>query len=433
MKKCFLFFVIIIIQTVEAQLYFPPNNTDVWTTMPIQDIDWCQEKIDALYTFLEENNTKSFIILKDGKIVLEQYFNGHTATLPWYWASAGKTLTATMVGIAEQENFLNINNKTSDYLGLGWTSCTLAQENEITVKNQLSMTTGLDDGVTDQSCYSPSCFQFLATAGSRWAYHNGPYTILDQVIANATGVTLNQYTTTKLKTPTGMTGSFVTVDNNNVFFSNARSMARFGLLMLNNGNWNGNQILNTNYFNQMVNTSQNINKSYGYLWWLNGKESFMVPQLQFTFNGFLMPNAPADTFMALGRDGQFINVVPSQNLVFIRMGEAPSNDLVPFLLNDQIWSYINDLPCDMSTNSADLAIIEVYPNPASHQVNIRIPHEINLDACQLIIFNTKGQKLRTILPKNNNFSVDINEFSQQVLLFYLFDREKVLKTKLIKK
>ena len=49
-------------------------------------------------------------------------------------------------------------------------------------------------------------------------------------------------------------------------------MARFGLLILNKGNWDGNQIMtDTNYFNQMLNSSQSLNESYGYLWWLNGK------------------------------------------------------------------------------------------------------------------------------------------------------------------
>ncbi|HAT63910.1 MAG TPA: serine hydrolase, partial [Flavobacteriaceae bacterium] len=61
----------------------------------------------------DANDTKAFILLKDGKIVLEQYFDDFTAESNWYWASAGKTLTATMVGIAQQEGFLDITNPTS--------------------------------------------------------------------------------------------------------------------------------------------------------------------------------------------------------------------------------------------------------------------------------------------------------------------------------
>ena len=258
-------------------LYFPPTVGSAWDTLAPASLGYCQPKIDSLYTFLEDNSTKAFILLKDGKIVLEKYFGGHTATSPWQWASAGKTITAFMVGIAQQEGHLSITDTTAQYLGQGWTNATPQQEEKITVRHQLTMTSGLDDGVPDHYCTLDTCLNYLADAGTRWAYHNGPYTLLDQVIANATGQSLNSYTTQKLKTPTGMTGSFFSVGYNNVFFSTARSMARFGLLILNQGNWNGNQLLtDAAYFNEMVNTSQNLNNSYGYLWWLNGKSNFMI-------------------------------------------------------------------------------------------------------------------------------------------------------------
>lgn len=199
MKKFLFLLSILTIVNINAQYYFPPTTGTTWETTNPSELNYCPEKVTELFSFLETQNSKAFILMKNGKIVLEQYFNGHSATSNWYWASAGKTLTATMVGIAQQENFININNKSSDYLGVGWTSATLAQENAITVKNQLSMTSGLNDGVTNSDCTLPSCFQYLAPASTRWAYHNGPYTILDQVIANATGVTLNQYITNKLK------------------------------------------------------------------------------------------------------------------------------------------------------------------------------------------------------------------------------------------
>ena len=60
----------------------------------------------------------------------------------WYWASAGKTLTSTVSGIAQEEGLININNKVSDYLGTGWTSESLDKENLITCKNLLSMNSG---------------------------------------------------------------------------------------------------------------------------------------------------------------------------------------------------------------------------------------------------------------------------------------------------
>jgi len=173
-------------------LYFPPiSSTATWETTDPATLEWCPERINNLYAFLEQENTKGFIILKDGKIVLEQYFGTFTNQSPWYWASAGKTITAFLVGKAQEENLLNINDRTSIYLGEGWTNCTLAQENNITIKNQLTMTSGLDDGVIDDDCTDPICLEYIADAGTRWAYHNAPYTLLDDVLQSATTVNLN--------------------------------------------------------------------------------------------------------------------------------------------------------------------------------------------------------------------------------------------------
>jgi hypothetical protein len=92
--------------------------------------------------YLELN--KSFIIIVNGRIVMENYFNNHTATTNWYWASAGKH-NKHHHRIAEQEGLINTQCKSSNYIGTGWTSETLTQENLITCKNLLSMTSGIED------------------------------------------------------------------------------------------------------------------------------------------------------------------------------------------------------------------------------------------------------------------------------------------------
>lgn len=391
MRYLYLLFSFAFIQTNKAQnLYFPPTTSNTWDTLSPQTLGWCPERIDSLYAFLESQNTKAFIALKDGKIVLERYFGTFTQSDPWYWASAGKTLTAFMVGIAQQEGHLSIHDTTSNYLGQGWTVCTPPQEEKITIRHQLTMTSGLDDGVPDYHCTLDTCLIYKADAGTRWAYHNAPYTLLDTVIEQATGQTLNAYTTQKLKTPTGMTGSFFPSGYNNVFVSTARSMARYGLLILNRGVWDGTPIMtDTAYFNQMVNTSQSLNESYGYLWWLNGKPSFMVPSSQFVFPGPMAPNAPADMFAAMGKNGQFLNIVPSQNLVWLRMGDAPDDSDVPFLLNDQIWTYVNALTCTPTASSAPQRhpAAQLYPNPARQNLRLQLPTAPAIADC----YNLQGQ------------------------------------------
>ncbi len=305
-------------------MYFPNNGTDIWETKDMASLEWNEAEVQPLLDYLEEKHSRSFIILVNGRIVMEEYFNGHTATTPWYWASAGKTLTATLTGIAEQEGFLHINDKVSDYLGTGWTSEPLAKENLITNRHLLTMTSGLNDANGDN--VSPANLEYVADAGTRWAYHN-VYVKLQDVVAEATGQTWENYFNTKLKTPIGMTGSWLeSGDDLSVYWSTTRSMARFGLLALNNGKWKDQQIINTNYFNAMSTTSQDINQSYGYLWWLNGKTSYHMPQTQFEFNGELVPSAPADMFMALGKNDQKIYVIPSKKMVVIRMGDAADEE-----------------------------------------------------------------------------------------------------------
>ena len=421
MKRLFiLIFVAYLTFDFTAQtIYFPPLTGSTWDTIAPQTLGYCQPKIDSLYNFLEQNNSKAFILLKDGKIVLEKYFGTHTATTPWQWASAGKTITSFMTGIAQQEGYLSITDTTASYLGQGWTNCTPQQEERITIWNQLTMTSGLDDGVPDHYCTLDTCLNYLADPGTRWAYHNGPYTLLDGVIENATGLTLNNYTTQKLKNPTGMTGAFFSVGYNNVFFSTARSMARFGSLVLNKGNWNGNQIMtDTAYFNDMVNTSQNLNKSYGYLWWLNGKQSFMVPSLQTVFPAFMCPNAPADMISAIGSGGQFLNVVPSQNLVWLRMGDEPSNSNVPFLLNDDIWQYVNDLVCSTSSVEEEYfePEIQFYPNPANEQLTVSVTGG---SLGNVILYDQLGVKIKEINSNESSTTFTISGLADGVYFIKL--------------
>ena len=421
MPRFYLLMIVLILSlSLRAQsLYFPPNGGTTWDTLSPASQGYCSPRVDSLYNFLAAQNTKAFILLQDGKIVLEKYFGTHTATTPWQWASAGKTITAFMTGMAQQEGFLSIADTTSTYLGQGWTDCTPAREANITIRHQLCMTTGLDDGVTDPFCTLDTCLVYKADPDTRWAYHNGPYTLLDGVIESATGQSLNTYTTQKLKTPTGMTGTFVSVDYNNVFFSNARSMARFGLLMLNKGNWNGNQIMtDTAYFNQLANTSQSINLSYGYLWWLNGKQSHRLPGPQIAFPGSICPKAPADTYMAMGKDGQFLNVTPSRNMVWMRMGDAPDNLPVPYLLNDQIWDYINRLTCtptDLAQNEVLSGGVQLFPNPAQDIVRIKAEKLIS----KVELFNAQGQLITTERPTTNEMELSIQDLPRGFYFVHL--------------
>lgn len=321
-------------------MYFPAISDSMWETRTPESAGWNTGAIQLLKDYLIQKNTKSFMVLVNGRIVMEEYFAGHTSTTTWPWNSAGKTLVATTTGIAQQEGLLSINDKASQYLGVGWTSEPLEKENLITSRHLLTMTSGLNDS---NELIRKATLTYMADAGTRWSYHNVFQKLMD-VVAGASKQDFESYFNTKLKNKIGMDGFW----NNGLIFkvyhSNTRSMARFGLLALNKGKWNKETIINETFFNESINTSQNINPSYGYLWWLNGKSKYMVPGGQTVYPSTLVPNAPSDMYAAMGAEDQRIYVVPSKNMVVIRMGDASDPKNPSFALSgfdNELWQKIN--------------------------------------------------------------------------------------------
>ena len=206
-----------------------------------------ESKLDALLDFLGSQDTRAFIILHRGKMVLEEYWGEEADGVDafdqdsyWSWASASKTLTATLVGIAQSEGYLSITDPTSKHLGTGWTSLSADQEDDILLSHQLTMTTGLDYSSVDNHCTDPECLLFRSPPGTDWNYHNAPYTLLTEVVSSAAGVNYNDFTEDKIGRHTGMSGRWISSGYNIVYWSTPRDMARFGLLMYSKGKWASN-------------------------------------------------------------------------------------------------------------------------------------------------------------------------------------------------
>lgn len=374
----------------QSNYYFPPAGNNQWDTLsPTQDLGWCQYKIDTLVNYLNLKNTKGFIILKDGKIALEKYFGTFTKDSLWYWASAGKTLTAFLAGIAQQEGDINIDSATSTYLGEGWTIAPPEKEALIKVWHQLTMTTGIAYNANNDMCTDDTCLAYEADAGTEWFYNTAPYRLINNVIENATGINYNVYTNTKVKQPTGMSSGIWIQD---VYYSRARDAARFGLLMLNKGKWNSNTLLqDTAYYNAMINTSQNLNLSYGYLWWLNGKASNMLPATSLVFPGEIIPAAPADLYAALGKNDQKIYVVPSKDMVVVRLGNSAGISLFAVSnFDNELWTRIMDLECVTGVNESIAPSVSIYPNPADRQITLQFDKPLTANT-PLALYNTVGQ------------------------------------------
>ena len=338
----------------EDVMYFPPNGAETWLTADPDSLAWNTTAINDLLNFLDNNKTRAFLVLHRGRLVIEHYngteFNSSapfTSDSEWYWASAGKTLTAFLTGIAQEQGMLELSAPTSNYLGESWSSVSPEKQQLISVRNHLTMTTGLDEKVKDDTpndnvdddCTDPECLQYKADAGSRWSYHNAPYNLLDEIIDSASGIRYEAFSLNNLEAPIGMQGEWrVEEEYNKIYWSSARDAARFGLLMLNGGVWNTTPVLaDPDYFNTMISPSQEINPAYGYLWWLN-KEGVVLPGSGGQATDIFTVNAPEQMFTAAGLNGQFINVIPELELVVVRFGELNGTDLKS--LHDVMWGYL---------------------------------------------------------------------------------------------
>lgn len=326
--------------TDNSKAYFPPVMGDSWESTSPTSLGWNSAAIPALKNYLALKHTKSFMILVNGRIAMETYFDSHTPATTWPWNSAGKTLVSATTGIAQQSGLLNINTPVSRYLGTGWTSEPTAKEELITVRHLLTMTSGLND---ENELVTKANMSYLADAGSRWSYSNVFQKLMD-VVAAASNQDFESYFTMQLKNKIGMDGFWNFGIIFKIYHSTTRSMARFGLLALHNGKWEGEQILNDRFFSECISTSQNINPSYGYLWWLNGKNGYMVPGGQAKFQGALIPSGPTDMYMAAGAEDQRLYVIPGRQMVIVRMGDASDPQNPSFALSgfdNELWQKIN--------------------------------------------------------------------------------------------
>ncbi|MBK6318118.1 MAG: beta-lactamase family protein [Dehalococcoidia bacterium] len=246
--------------------------------------------------------------------------------------SAQKSVSSVLAAIAVGRGLLDINSPVSAHLGKGWAGPKAPpSEERITVRHLLTMTSGLADDMS-----------FVAEPGTRWDYNLGPaYHTVKRVLAAAAGSSIDELTASWLTGPLGMTASgwvrrtwregtpellrpsFQYPDGEPIegFVTTAQDLARFGLAVLRGCMWNGTALgADPNYAAAMVRPSQPFNPAYGYLWWLNGQDRYLAPKNETVFEGSFFPNAPGDTFGALGAMDRMCVVIPSLDLVITRSG-----------------------------------------------------------------------------------------------------------------
>lgn len=371
----------------DKSFYYPPvSNSEkeacdssTWEYTSSLSAGFNEEKLNEVMNFIKEpsQHTTAFVILHRGRIVrewysgkidLSDYNSGLTQGLlrvaNWDCNSAdrihsaSKSMISVAIGIAEQERRLKLEDPVSQFLG-GWTNLSSVDEDKIRVKHLLTMTSGLDGAPAGGDGFETPEGKIKGilindkyqAPENAWFYNTTAYHRLFAVI-DRVGQGRDQFFKGKIFDRIGMSDSQVLTEN---IISSGRDMARFGLLMLGNGNWKDDSVVNSEFVRKATSpflslpvfsgtSLERMNRSYGFLFWLNGQSSWMsgacfdnlgllkptakcrAANDSGSFNGSLIKSAPADLIAALGLGDKKIYIVPSLDLVIARHGTPPAGD-----------------------------------------------------------------------------------------------------------
>ena len=271
-------------------------------------------------------NTRALLVAHRSAIVAEAYGQGADATTALLGWSMAKSLTAIMLANLEYRGLLSLN------AAPGFEQWREDERSRIRISDMLTMTDGLafseeynpGDDATAMLFTEPSSSDFvlskpaLHTPGSRFNYSSGTANLLARIYFERLGGSQNNYEDymANIHQPLAFQNAVFEVDASGVFmgssylYASARDWARIGQLMLNGGTINRQRIVREDWVSRATtpNTSEN-ERAYGYQWWLNrGNEELRWADI------------PGDAYAAQGNRQQYLMVIPSLDLVIVRLG-----------------------------------------------------------------------------------------------------------------
>jgi CubicO group peptidase (beta-lactamase class C family) len=278
---------------------------------------------------------RAIVVVDHGRIVGERYGAGFSATTPLLGWSMTKSVVAGLVGMLVKEGRLALDQSA------GWTEGSGGRE-RIRIADLLAMSSGLRfneaygavSDVTRMLYLQPDMAGFARAqppahpAGEFWSYSSGTANILSRIVQDAAGPLGAAYPTTKLFEPLGMTSATIETDEygtlvgSSYMYATARDWARYGQFLLQDGVWRGQEILPRGYAAMMATPVAASGGEYGHgLVWLWGTDAVTPGK-----NPDAAFGIPADTFWMEGHDGQSTAIIPSRQLVIVRLGLTPARD-----------------------------------------------------------------------------------------------------------
>jgi len=315
-------------------------------------------KLDQMKNFIVEYNydkdLDSVLVIRNGYIVLEMYPSyldyGFT-TIPKYnenmthiLHSVTKSFTSALIGIAIQQGLIEgVNQKVVDFFPSRTIENLDSRKQNMTLKHLLTMTTGFEwdewsypytdsRNMLIQMINSGDAVQFmlnrpmLSNPGEEWIYCTGASHLLSAILTQVSGYRALQFAREFLFGPLGIARAFWPPDSQGINYGGSelritpRAMAKFGFLYLNNGTWDGQQIVPADWVINSTIPHFNL-ASYGYQWWLNPS---------------------AGLYHANGVYGQEIFIVPNQNLVVVFTGDFKNGNPEYQLLFNYILPAVTD-------------------------------------------------------------------------------------------
>jgi len=279
----------------------------------------------------DPSRTRAIVVVHDGWVAAERYAPGIDTSTPLIGWSMTKSLTHALVGIAVVDGLMALDDPppVSEWSGSG------DSRSAITLDQMLRMSTGLafeevyDDFASDAVTMLmrardagglAAAMPLAAEPDTVWAYSSGTSNIIARALRQAIGNDADywRFPYERLYEPIGMTSAVLETDPSGSFvgssysYATARDWARFGLLYLNDGVWDGERILPEGWVDYGVTPTPGApRREYGAHWWLNAGRRFV--------------GIPADEYRASGFDGQYVMVIPSRRTVIVRLGQTPGD------------------------------------------------------------------------------------------------------------
>ena len=311
------------------------NNNPVDTVFANIDYVKLQKAVESAFDKEGEKNkrTRSVVVLYKDKLIAEKYAPGFTATSKILGWSMTKSLTATYFGILQKQGKIDIMKPAPI---AEWKN---DERSKITINDLLHMNSGLEweESYTKISDATKMLFvaqdmtkpqidkPLVGKPNNSWNYSSGTTNLLSGILRKQfkTHQEYLDFWYSSLFDKIGMNSALVEVDMAGNFvgssygWATTRDWAKFGLLYLNKGNWNGEQIFDPSWAKYVATPTNSSNGLYGGHFWLNANGKY--------------PDVPRDLYHCSGFQGQMVFIIPSMDLVVVRMGLSEDFDFNGFL------------------------------------------------------------------------------------------------------